>query len=627
MKTAPYGSWKSPITSDLIVAKSIGLSEVRLDGDDVYWLESRPEEAGRSVVVRNGEDLTPTPFNVRTRVHEYGGGAWTVANRILYFSHNADQRLYALKAGASPVPLTPEGAWRYADGIIDARRGLWIGIREDHTAAGEPINSIVSVPLEGAPDSGRVIASGHDFFSSPRLSPDGRWLTYLTWDHPHMPWQGSTLHLIELDNPGEPIIIAGGDKESIFQPEWSPDGSALIFVSDRTGWWNLYSYSLADRQTSALAPMDAEFGLPHWVFGMSTYSFAGPNRLVCSYISQGLGRLATLDLESKQLTPIDLPYTDLTYVRARGDRVVFRGGSSSTPGSIVSLDLRTRETQTLKRSFDIDPDVAAYFTDAHALEYPSGGSRAAFGLYYPAHNPDYQAADGEKPPLLVKCHGGPTAAASTTLDLRIQYWTSRGISVLDVNYGGSTGYGRPYRELLDGAWGIVDVEDCIHGVRHLAARGLVDGARCVITGGSAGGYTVLAALTFHDFFRGGASYYGVGDLTALANDTHKFESHYLDSLIGRYPERADLYRDRSPLSHVNQLSAPVIFLQGEEDRVVPPSQAESMVEALRAKGVPVGYLLFSGEQHGFRQAANIKRALDAELLFYAVNVFRTGLQF
>lgn len=632
MQRAPYGSWKSPITSDLIVAKSIGLVEIQLDGNNVYWLESRPEEGGRNVVVRNAEDLTAAPFNVRTRVHEYGGGAWAIDDGVLYFSHHADQRLYRLMPGESPQCLTPEGAWRYADGIVDRQRRRWIGVREDHSVAGrEAVNTIVSIPLDAsAPSSGRMLASGHDFFSSPRLSPDGRSLAYLAWDHPRLPWQGTTLYVMALADgrtPSEPAAIAGGEKESIFQPEWAPDGSAIFFVSDRTGWWNLYRYSLADRSVTALSPMNAEFGAPQWVFGLSTYAFAGPNRLVCSYISNGLVRLATLDLATQRLDPIEVPFTDITQVRAIGDTVVFRAGSPATPACIVRLDLKTRKIEVLKQSTAPDPQISRYFTSVQPIEFPSPRNRTAYGLFYPAFNPDYTAPEGEKPPLLVKCHGGPTAAASSTLDLRIQYWTSRGISVLDVNYGGSTGYGRAYRELLDGAWGIVDVEDCVHGARHLAEQGLVDGARSVITGGSAGGYTVLAALTFHDYFRGGASYYGVSDLTALARETHKLESRYLDSLIGPYPERADLYRERSPLFHVDRLAAPVIFFQGEEDMAVPPNQAEAMVEALRRKGLPVGYLLFSGEQHGFRQAANIKRALDAELYFYAINVFRTSLKF
>ncbi len=633
VKLLPYGSWKSPITSDLIVAKSIGLSEIRFDGGDVYWLESRPEEGGRNVVVRgaSGEDFNPQPFNARTRCHEYGGGAWSVADGTLYFSNYADQRLYRVERyGTTPLPLTPEGAWRFADGIIDSRRRCWIGVREDHTVSGqEQANTIVSIDFSGSLDSGRVLASGHDFYSSPRLSPDGKWLAYLAWDHPRMPWVGTTLYVIALDGASDPIVIAGGERESVFQPEWSPDGEALFFVSDRSGWWNLYRRELGSPELEPLAVMDAEFGHPQWVFGLSTYACAGPGRLVCSYVSKGLGRLAVIDVSSKTFTPIDLPYTDFSSVRADGDHVVFRAGSATTPASFVLFDLRDGKTETLKTSATIaaDPDLAKYFTRVEAVEFPTDGNRTAFGLYYPAFNPDCAAPEGDKPPLLVKCHGGPTSAASSTLNLGIQYWTSRGISVLDVNYGGSSGFGREYRERLDSNWGVVDVNDCVNGARFLAEQGLVDGKRSVITGGSAGGYTTLAALTFRDYFAGGGSHYGVSDLAALVRDTHKFESRYLDGLIGSYPAREDVYRERSPIFHAERLSAPVIFFQGDEDMVVPPNQAELMIDALRKKGTPVGYLLFAGEQHGFRKAENIKRALDAELYFYAVNVFRTGLSF
>jgi dipeptidyl aminopeptidase/acylaminoacyl peptidase len=636
MQTAPYGSWRSPITSDLIVAQSIGLSEVRFDGADIYWLESRPHEAGRCVVVgQHTGDILPAPFHARTRVHEYGGGAWTVAEGVLYFSHFADQRLYSLGPGAArPQPLTPEGpekgVLRYADGVIDRRRGAWLGVREDHSVSGgEPVNAIVRVDGSGV----TVLASGHDFYSSPRLSPDGRWLAWIAWDHPRMPWEGTSLYAVEFSEAGlaagEPIAIAGGEKESVFQPEWAPDGLELFFVSDRTGWWNIYRCDLSTRNIDAVARREAEFGQPQWVFGMSTYAFAGAGRLVCSYVSKGLSSLAAIDLPSGSFTPLELPYTDYSSVRAQGDRVVFRAGSATVPASYVLLDLATGKTETLKQSTSVadDPKVARCFTSVQTIEFPTDGDRTAFGLYYPAFHPDYQAPDSELPPLLVKCHGGPTSAASSTLDLRIQYWTSRGIAVLDVNYGGSTGFGRAYRERLEGNWGIVDVNDCINGARFLAERGRVGGARSVITGGSAGGYTTLAALTFHDYFRGGASHYGVSDLAVLARDTHKFESRYLDSLVGPYPERAELYRERSPITHVERLSVPVIFFQGDEDLVVPPIQTELMVEALQRNGIPVGYLLFSGEQHGFRKAENIKRALDAELLFYAVNVFHCGLAF
>ena len=615
------------------MAQSIALSEIRLDGGEPYWLERRPHEAGRSVVV-SGRDLLPPPFDVRTRAHEYGGGAWTVADGALYFSHDKDQRLYLLKRGAAePEPLTPEGPFRYADGIIDARRRLWIGVREDHSASDhEPANTLVAVDLN-QPDHGRILAEGHDFFSSPKLSPDGAWLAYLAWDHPRMPWVGTTLYAMPLDAAGKPaggaIAIAGGAEESILQPEWSPAGTALFFVSDRTGWWNLYRSAWPSQNIEAVLPMDAEFGQPQWVFGMSTYAFAGTGRLVWSYASKGLGRLAAIDLASGRLTPIDLPYSEFSSVRAEGDRVVFRAGSPSIPGSFVRLDLKTGSTEVLKKSTALadDPNLARYFTGVESVEFPTEGNRTAFALFYPAFNPDYQPPEGDLPPLVVTCHGGPTAAASSTLDLRVQYWTSRGISVLDVNYGGSTGFGRAYRLRLDGNWGIVDVDDCVNGARHMANLGRVDGSRCAITGGSAGGFTTLAALTFRDYFRGGGSHYGVSDLAALARDTHKFESRYLSSLVGPYPEREDLYRERSPIFHAERLSVPVIFFQGEEDRVVPPDQAETMVEKLRQKGLPVGYFLFAGEQHGFRKAENIKRTLDAELYFFAVNVFGIALRF
>jgi dipeptidyl aminopeptidase/acylaminoacyl peptidase len=664
-KTAPYGSWKSPITSDLIVAQSIGLSDVRLDGRTIYWLESRPQEQGRNVVVRGEDDgrqtdISPQPFNTRTRVHEYGGGSWTVADGAVYFSNFADGRLYRQAKGASaPQPLTPPPLargrdWRFADGVIDHRRNRWIGVREDHTVVGEPVNSVVAVDLRVAQaaqgsDPGQVLLDGHDFFCSPRLSPDGKWLVALAWDHPNMPWNGTLLYLADVGEdgaPGTPQLISGGPAESIFQPEWSPDGGAIVFVSDRSGWWNLYRFDLATRTTQPLAPMAAEFGLPQWNLGTSTYAFAGADRIVCAYSERGLGRLAVLDLKSQALKnqalknqasknqalrPVDTPFTEFGSVRAAGDRVVFRAAAPGHPASIVVLDLPSGRTTILKKSTDLldraEPRIADYLTKVESVEFPTTDGETAFGLFYPPANPDYAPPPGERPPLLVKCHGGPTSAASSALNLGIQYWTSRGIAVLDVNYRGSTGFGRAYRDRLHLTWGVVDVDDCVNGASFLAERGLVDGKRCVISGGSAGGYTTLAALTFRDFFKGGASYYGVSDAAALARDTHKFESRYLDWLIGPYPAEEARYRERSPLFHVERLSKPVIFFQGDEDAIVPPNQAEAMVEALRRKGNPVGYFLFAGEQHGFRKAGNIQRCLDAELYFYATDVFKTGLTF
>jgi dipeptidyl aminopeptidase/acylaminoacyl peptidase len=425
------------------------------------------------------------------------------------------------------------------------------------------------------------------------------------------------------------MTIAGGSTESIVQPEWSPDGSTLLFVSDRTGWWNLYRYDLSARRPEPLAPMEAEFARAQWTFGNSTYAFAGPGRVVCTYVSDGLGRLAVIDLASGTLTAIDTPYTEFGSVRAEGDLAIFRAGAPGIASSIASLDLRSGKLDVLKKSTDLVEELglARYLTAVQPIEFPTEGGTTSHALYYPPCNPDYAGRADEKPPLVVKCHGGPTAAASTALDLRVHYWTSRGIAVLDVNYGGSTGYGRAYRERLRGAWGIVDVDDCVNGAKFLAARGMVDGQRCVITGNSAGGYTALAALAFRDYFAGGASHYGISDLAVLARDTHKFESRYLDWLIGPYPQDEAVYRARSPVHHAGRVSKPVIFFQGDEDAVVPPNQTEAMVEALRRNAIPVGYLLFSGEQHGFRRADTIKRALDAELYFYAVEIFGTGLSF
>jgi len=647
-KTAPYGSWKSPITSDLIVAQAVSLSEVRLERDCIYWLEGRPQEQGRNVVVRasfegtGAIELTPKPFSARTRVHEYGGGAWTVSEGTLYFSNFTDGRLYRLTDPASvPEPLTPPPAqpdrqWRYADGIIDRHRNRWIGVREDHTLGGEqPVNTIVAVDLaQKEKGPGRILVEGHDFFSSPRLSPDGDRLAWLAWDHPNMPWNGTTLYVATVGEDGAftgaAEVVAGGPTESIFQPEWSPDG-AIIFVSDRSGWWNLYRLDLAAHTSRPLAPMAVEFGQPQWVFGLSTNAFTGSGRIVCTYSEAGLGHLAVIEVASGVLRRLDLPFTQFASLRVQGDLAVFIGGSPSLPASLVSLDLESGKYRVLKKGTDIldraDLRIADYLSSVEAIEFPTTGGNTAHGLYYPPHNPDYAGAPDERAPLLVKCHGGPTAAASSTLSLGIQYWTSRGIAVLEVNHGGSTGYGRAYRDRLHHSWGVVDVDDCINGAKFLIEKGLADARRTAISGGSAGGYTTLAALVFHDFFQGGASYYGVSDIAALARHTHKFESRYLDWLIGPYPEAAALYRERSPLFYAERLSKPIIFFQGEEDPVVPPNQTEAMVEALRRSGKPVGYFLFSGEQHGFRSADNIKRSLDAELYFYAIEVFRTGLTF
>ena len=621
---APYGSWKSPITSALIVSESIGIGEIALDGDDTYWTEMRPAEGGRYVIVRRAPDgqtadVTPQPFNARTRVHEYGGGAFAVSDGTVYFSNFDDQRLYRQHPGEQPQPVTPETDMRYADGVIDRRRGRMVCVREDHTSPWqEAVNTIASVDLTSG--ASRIMVSGNNFYSSPRLSPPdlSGGLAWLAWNHPNMPWDGTELWVGELNadgSLGSRRLVAGGVDESIFQPEWSPD-SVLHFVSDRTGWWNLYRWS--DGKVEPLQEMEAEFGGPAWAFGVRTYGFDPPNRIVCAYNQQGTWRLASLDTGSGTLNPIETPYSSLSRagLEVSAGRVVLGAGSPTEPTTLAQIDTATGKLEVLRRTEEISID-AGYLSIPQAIEFPTENGLTAHAFFYPPNNRDYAAPPGEKPPLLVISHGGPTGATSTSLDLSNQFWTSRGIGVLDVNYGGSTGYGAAYRRRLNGKWGIVDVDDCVNGAKYLVERGEADGDRLIIRGGSAGGYTTLAALTFRDVFKAGASYYGISDLEAMTRDTHKFESRYLDTLIGPHPERQDLYVERSPIHHTDGLSCPVILFQGLEDKIVPPNQAEMMLDALRNKGLPVAYVPFEGEQHGFRRAENIKRALDAELYFYS----------
>lgn len=621
-KIAPYGSWKSPITAELIVAGTIGLSQPRADGPDLYWVEARPGEGGRQVIVRRTPDgrtadVTPPPYNARTRVHEYGGGDYAVVDGAITFQNFTDQHLCRVEPGGEPRPIYLLAGHRHADFEPDRRRGRLICVREDHTAGGpHPENLLAAVALDGG--SSQVLASGRDFYASPRLSPDGSRLAWLQWDQPNMPWDGCELWLAEVRDDGSlgaARRVAGGKEESIFQPAWSPDGG-LYFVSDRTGWWNLYRWEGGEGgETLPLAPREAEFGLPQWQFGYSTYAFASRDRIVCTYAQAGMWHLAVADVPARALRRLDTPFNDIGFVQAGPGFAVFVAASATEPPALVRYDLATGRHEVLRRSTAVTVDPG-YVSVPEAIEFPTSGGRTAHAFFYPPKNRDFAAPPGERPPLLVLSHGGPTGAASPRFNLAVQFWTSRGFAVVDVNYGGSTGYGRAYRERLNGRWGVVDLDDCTNAALYLAGRGLVDRGRLAIRGGSAGGYTTLAALTFRDVFRAGASYFGVSDLEALARETHKFEARYLDGIIGPYPERQDLYRARSPIHFPERLSCPVIFFQGLDDKVVPPNQAERMVEALRKKGVPVAYLAFEGEGHGFRRAGTIKRALEAELYFY-----------
>ncbi len=622
MKIAPFGSWKSPITSELIVSKTVGLGGVASDGNNIYWLESRPTEKGRNVLVKlssddTAEDVTPQPFNIRTRVHEYGGGAYLIEDETVYFSNYQDGRVYQQQIGKSPEVITPESAMRYADFVLDRERNRLICVAEDHTKTdSEPVNSIIAIAL----NTGEItpLVTGNDFYTSPRLSPDGKQLTFISWDHPDMPWDSSDLRLgniAEDGSIGNIEIVAGGKAESICEPKWSPDGR-LYFSSDKSNWWNLYRRN-DDGSIECLHPMSAEFAYPHWVFGLSTYTFINAELIFCAYSENGSWHLATINTIAKQFNKIETEYTSISSVKTSSDgQALFIAGSPSQPTAVVKLNLETKSPLILKTAgtLNIDP---GYLSMPEAIAFPTENNLTAYAWYYPPQNKDYCAPEGEVPPIFVKSHGGPTAAASVNLSFRIQYWTSRGFGYLDVNYGGSIGYGRKYRQRLENNWGIVDIDDCVNAAQYLVDHGLADGEKLVISGSSAGGYTTLAALTFRDTFKAGASYYGISDLEILATDTHKFESRYLDRLVGKYPEAKEIYQTRSPIHYTEQLSCPVIFFQGLEDKVVPPNQAEMMVEAIKQKGIPVAYITFADEGHGFRQADNIKKAIDSEFYFYS----------
>ncbi|OUS09733.1 hypothetical protein A9Q89_12670 [Gammaproteobacteria bacterium 53_120_T64] len=646
---SPYGSWTSPISARQVASAAPAIDYPCFDtvgaDDDLYWLEARPEEGGRNAIVRraaNGEksDVLPAPFSARSRVHEYGGTPYIVIAGVLYFCEQRDQRIYRLDTrttGAKPEAISPaDQNLRFADFCYDEQHQRLICVAEQASEANcatqsEPRNFIAALAIN-APYAFSELHSGADFYAYPRLSPDGTQLSWISWQHPQMPWQGSELWLASLSDEGllaSPKKLAGSCDESIFQAQWSPAGE-LYFVSDRSEWWNLYRCTSTDdgkHGSEAICPQPVEFATPLWTLGMSTYGFCTDGKLAACYTQDGCWHLGLIEKHSKSLNTFELPFTQISALLSRGQRVWFIAASPSQSGCLVELDTRTGEYQIIHH-FPALPIAADNYAQPQAVTFStsscitSGSSTSdneeAHGFYYAPCNTAYSphTAD-EKPPLLVLCHGGPTGATSTGFNLKIQFWTSRGFAVLDVNYRGSTGYGRTYRQALDGAWGIKDVDDVVAGAQHLIKQGLADPERIMIRGGSAGGYTVLAALAFHDLFKAGASYYGIGDLETLARDTHKFESRYLDTLVGPYPAEQALYQQRSPINHIDKLNCPVIFFQGLDDKVVPPQQAEAMVESLEAKGLKVKYVPFSGEGHGFRQAENTERALLEELQFYS----------
>lgn len=622
---APYGTWTSPVSPQLVATAAPAMEQPSVDGENLYWLESRPAENGRTTIFKRdgrGEirDILPNPLSANSRVHEYGGAPYLVVDDILYFVLQDDQRIYRMHADGTqprPEPLTPDNQdYRFADLVLDTTRQRLLCVAEHHRpGAPEPHNFIATISLDGSQQVSELVA-GADFYACPRLSPDQRTLAWLCWRHPQMPWDGSELWCAPLDDQGYPTLrqwVAGSSRESICQPQWSPGGE-LFFISDRSNWWNLYRQT-NNEAIEAIYPMPAEFSAPPWRLGVATYGFDAQHRVVAAYVQAGEWHLATIDLDSKQLRPFDIPYASIGSLAVVGDQAWLIGGSPTCGSALVTINTSSGDAHTVHPR-TASPLGADGVSLPQAISFPTIDHSSAHGFYYPPCNPAYTAPPGEAPPLVVMCHGGPTGCADTALNYKIQFWTSRGFAVVDINYRGSTGYGRRYRDALTGLWGIIDVDDAVAGARHLVARGLADPRRMIIRGSSAGGYTVLAALTRYVDFSAGASYYGIGDLEILARDTHKFESRYLDQLIGPYPAAQDIYRARSPIHHLDKLSSPVIFFQGLDDRVVPPQQAQLMVEAMQRKGLPVAYVPFPGEGHGFRKAANIAAALQAELEFY-----------
>jgi dipeptidyl aminopeptidase/acylaminoacyl peptidase len=641
---APGGAWASPISSELIVSQSIGLGSPVIASDGrVFWLEGRPTEGGRQVLVSRSPDGKVTDvlpgkdsgFNARTRVHEYGGGESVVGpDGTIFWSNFKDQRIYKQAVGgdgawSDPQPLTgADIQHRFADAVVDTKFNRLVAVREDHSGEGEPVNSVCAVDLKTGEST--VLAEGRDFYTSPRLNADSTKLAWVCYDHPNMPWDDTELWVADVSDSGELANqrkVAGGPGESIVQPLWSDAG--LTFISDRTDWWNIYTET-GPGEVRPVLKLDAEFAGPAWMFGSRSYQHLPDGAILAVYSApetagSTLAVISPADGKVKELRTPYSSYGNVNVQQVNGRLLVgLLGTSPLKPSEVALLDVGSvdeliastpEQWQALQQSSRAQVDEG-YLSQPETIAFPTTGGKTAYMNHYPPANKDFQLPAGDAPPLLVKIHGGPTAAASTAFSMGIQFWTSRGYAVADVNYGGSTGYGRKYRKRLAGNWGVVDVDDCSNAATHLAEQKLADPKKLCITGGSAGGYTTLACLAFKNVFKAGASHYGVADLQLLAAETHKFESRYLDGLIGRWPEDKQIYKERSPINALDQFDEPVVFFQGEEDKVVPPNQAVDMYDALKAKGLSTALVLFPGEQHGFRQAPNIRRALDGELYFY-----------
>ena len=618
----PFGSWPSVINPQLVSGAAPSLNYIQSHGERLFWVENRPWEAGRNVIISRTaegliEDLLPSPYSHYSRVHEYGGMAYAVTDNRLYFVNAADQRIYqlALGKGSQPVAITPCGP-RFADLVVDSHNRRLIAVCEQHFDNREPENYLAGIALDSTNAQIQRLVSGADFYAYPRISPDGQKLCWIEWNHPNMPWDSTQLWQANISEEclANTKLVAGGDNsEAIFQPQWSPDNQ-LYFISDRSNWWNIYCAN-----TGIVLDMAAEFATPLWQFGMSTYDFIDSNTIGCLWTQRGIWHCGFVNIRSGQLIATGSQFSSMEAACCYNGSLYMVAGAPAMADQIVAVSQQGDiDSVYAPSSLDIE---AGNIAEPESISFATADGQWVQAFFYPPTNSLYQAEDSELPPVIAICHGGPTGATDSGLNLKIQYWTNRGFAVVDINYRGSTGFGRSYRHSLTAAWGIADVEDTQYAIEYLTAQQKVDPKRCIIRGSSAGGYTVLSALTFTDTFKAGASLYGIGDLQTLVSDTHKFESRYLDRLVGPYPERRDIYIERSPIHHIEQLNCPVIFLQGLEDKVVPPNQAQMMVDSLQQKGIEVVHITFPDEGHGFRKADNIIRALEAELAFYC-DVFK-----
>ncbi|MGB0459218.1 MAG: S9 family peptidase [Porticoccaceae bacterium] len=612
----PFGTWPSSLSAEKVASAAPKINHIQSCNDLVTWVESRPNEGGRNVIIgrsKNGliKDLIPAPYSHYSRVHEYGGMAYALSENSIYFVNASDQRIYQQPFGTTtPVAITESGL-RFADLIIDSVNQRLIAVCEQHNETTEPENYLVGISLTAGNKQLTPLARGADFYAYPRISPDGKSLCWIEWNHPNMPWDSTQLWQADIHNHclENKRLIAGGDGlEAIFQPQWSPD-NRLYYVSDRNNWWNIYS---ADH--GVIVDMPAEFATPLWQFGMSTYDFIDANTIGCLWTQQGVWYCGFVDIAKGSLKPVASNYKSMQAACCDSGGLYMVAGAPDIADQVVTVSQQgIVEAIYSPSNLNIATEDLA---KPESISFPTANNTNVQAFFYPPSNSQYCGENNQLPPVIAICHGGPTGATDCSLNLKIQYWTSRGFAVVDINYRGSTGFGRDYRDALNGAWGLADIEDTQYAIKFLTTQQKVDPERCIIRGSSAGGYTVLSALTFTDTFRAGASLYGIGNLETLARDTHKFESRYLDKLVGPYPEQKTIYQQRSPINHIEQLNCPVIFLQGLEDKVVPPSQAELMVSSLKKKGIPVVYVKFPDEGHGFRKAENIIRAMQAELDFY-----------